>query len=100
MNNKSIIAIVVYNTLSLAMWIGLAMYFNHWWIALFSILFLTYPTAIHKHYRTCDGCGKKSKYADSEEEALQKAKADGWTHIVSNNTDYCPECSTNLGWKE
>ena len=100
MNNKSIIAIVVHNTLSLAMWLGLAVYFNHWWIALFSILFITFPTTVHKYFRTCDSCGKRSEYADSHEEALQKAKEAGWTHIISNDTDYCPKCATKLGWRE
>ena len=30
------------NTISLALWVVLAIAFNKWWIALFSILFLTY----------------------------------------------------------
>ena len=35
------IAVLIKNTISLALWVVLAIAFNKWWIALFSILFLT-----------------------------------------------------------
>ena len=46
----------------------------------------------YKNYRVCDGCGKHSPYADSYNEALDKAKEAGWVHCVDGNRDYCPEC--------
>lgn len=36
------IAVLIKNTISLTLWIVLAITFNKWWIALFSILFLTF----------------------------------------------------------
>lgn len=36
------IAVLIKNTISLALWVVLAIAFNKWWIALFSILFLTF----------------------------------------------------------
>ena len=35
------IAVLIKNTISLALWVVLAIAFNKWWIALFSILFIT-----------------------------------------------------------
>ena len=35
------IAVLIKNTISLALWVVMAIAFNKWWIALFSILFLT-----------------------------------------------------------
>ena len=35
------IAVFIKNTISLTLWVVLAIAFNKWWIALFSILFLT-----------------------------------------------------------
>lgn len=67
------------------------MVFNKWWIALFAILFLS-SLATKRYYRICDKCGKHSPYADSYNEALDKAKEAGWIHYVEGNKDYCPEC--------
>lgn len=35
------IAVLIKNTICLTLWVVLAITFNKWWIALFSILFLT-----------------------------------------------------------
>ena len=40
-NLKLQIAVLIKNTISLTLWVVLATIFNKWWIALFSILFLT-----------------------------------------------------------
>ena len=40
-NLKVQIAVLIKNTISLALWVVMAIAFNKWWIALFSILFLT-----------------------------------------------------------
>ena len=40
-NLKLQIAVLIKNTISLTLWVVLAIIFNKWWIALFSILFLT-----------------------------------------------------------
>lgn len=36
------IAVLIKNTISLTLWAVLAITFNKWWIALFSMLFLTF----------------------------------------------------------
>ena len=36
------IAVLIKNTISLTLWVVLEIAFNKWWIALFSILFLTF----------------------------------------------------------
>lgn len=74
----------------------MAIIFHKWWIALFAGLFLSDLKSNNKHYRVCDGCGKHSPYADSYNEALDKAKAAGWVHYVDCNKDYCPECKKEI----
>ena len=70
----------------------MAIVFNKWWIALFALLFMTSYETVCKYYRICDKCGKHSDYANSYNEALDKAKASGWLHIAEDNKDYCPDC--------
>lgn len=97
MNKNTIGAIAVQNTIIIIIWMLFAVFFNKWWIALFSILFLrTIKNVVHKQYRVCDGCGKHSPYADSYNEALEKAKLANWVHITEGNRDYCPECRKEL----
>ena len=91
MNNKSIIAIILYDICALGVFLTLSILFNHWWIIFFSLLFITFPTTIQRHYRVCDSCGKKSEPMETREEAIERAIKDGWAHY-DNNTDYCPEC--------
>ena len=93
MDKNSVWAWAVKNSVCVICWSAIAIFFGKWWIALFSILFISDFTTISKHYRVCDNCGKHSSLANSREEALEKAKAAGWTHIDSNNTDYCRDCS-------
>lgn len=92
MNIKLIITTFFYNILVLCIFGTLAFNFNHWWIILFSILFMSFPTTLLMPRRKCDGCGKCSEPASSTEEAIAKAKAAGWLHIPEGNLDYCPEC--------
>ena len=98
MSNKNIWwAWAIKNSICTICWVILAIVFNKWWIALFSVLFLSSLTtenseSVKKRYRICDKCGKHSPYADSYNEALDKAKEAGWLHIVEGNMDYCPEC--------
>lgn len=41
--NKYIqITMMLFNTITIGLWILLAMFFNTWWLALFSLLFLNY----------------------------------------------------------
>lgn len=92
MRFKSYAAIFVYNLLALAIWAALAFIFNHWWIALFGILFMCFPSTVKRHYRICDKCGAKSAGADTAEEAIQLAQKAGWTHFATLNQDFCPNC--------
>lgn len=81
------------NIIAIIAWTALAILFNKWWIALFSLLFISSIKMPIKSCRVCDGCGKHSPYANSYNEALDKAKEAGWIHYVDGNRDYCPECS-------
>lgn len=87
------------NIVAIIAWTALAILFNKWWIALFSLLFISSIKTETKNrsYRVCDGCGKHSPYANSYNEALDKAKEAGWVHYVDGNKDYCPECAEKEG---
>ena len=82
----------IQNSIALLSWTALAIIFDKWWIALFSVLCMSSIKTAHKTYRICDKCGKHSPYADSHNEALDKAKAAGWVHYADSNKDYCPDC--------
>lgn len=92
MDKNIIWAWAVKNSICVICWVVLAIVFNKWWIALFGALFLNELETKYKTHRVCDGCGKHSPYADSHNEALEKAKAAGWVHYISTNSDYCPDC--------
>lgn len=98
MNKNFIWAWAFKNIVAIVAWAALAILFNKWWIALFSLLFISSIKTETKNrsYRVCDGCGKHSPYANNYNEALNKAKEAGWTHYVDSNKDYCPECSKNM----
>ena len=97
-NNRVFWSVAITNIIVLICFIVLAVVFSKWWIVLFSVLFMSYikKQNAHKYYRICDRCGKHSEYADSYNEALEKAKANGWIHYVDGNKDYCPECQMKL----
>jgi len=93
MKNGFLMTIVANVVITFA-WIFLAIYFGKWWIALFSALFLQSTKTERKHYRVCNKCGRHSPYANSHNDALDKAKAEGWT-IVRNGDEFedtCPIC--------
>ena len=94
MNKSAWWAWAVKNSICIICWTALAIIFNKWWIALFAGLFISSLQGEHvkQYYRICDKCGKYSPYADSHNEALDKAKEAGWIHYVDGNKDYCPEC--------
>lgn len=41
-NLKLQIAVLITNTICLALWITIAIIFNKWWVALFSLLFINF----------------------------------------------------------
>ena len=92
MNKDLLWAWAFKNSVVIITWAILAVVFDKWWIALFGLLFLSGLATKHKSYRVCDKCGKHSPYAESYNEALDKAKQAGWIHEVAGNKDYCPEC--------
>lgn len=92
MDKNLIWAWAIKNSIVVIAWTTLAIVFNKWWIALFAVLFMNSLETKYKTYRMCDGCGKHSPYADSHNEALDKAKEAGWLHVVEGNKDYCPDC--------
>lgn len=92
MNKNMIWAWAIKNSICVICWTILAIVFNKWWIALFGLLFMSSLKTKYKNYRVCDNCGKHSPYADSYNEALEKAKEAGWVHYTEGNKDYCPEC--------
>ena len=87
----------VKNSVCVICWTALAIVFNKWWIAFFAALFLSDLKTKTNSYRICDGCGKHSPYAETHNEALEKAKEAGWVSEMVNGkmVDYCPECSKN-----
>lgn len=98
MNKNFYWSVAIKNSICVICWTVLAITFHKWWIALFGILFLTsYGTkTVKRYYRVCDGCGKHSPYADSYNEALDKAKAASCVHYVEDNKDYCPRCQMEV----
>lgn len=84
------------NSVDIICWTILAIHFNKWWVALFAVFFVSGFKTNIGNYRICDGCGKHSPYADSHNEALDKAKEAGWIHIVEGNKDYCPNCKESI----
>ena len=92
MNKSMIWAWAIKNSICVICWTMLAIVFNKWWVALFGALFLSGLQTQYKNYRVCDKCGKHSPYADSYNEALEKARSIGWIHNVKDNSDYCPDC--------
>lgn len=91
MNKDILWAWVIKNSIAVLAWTILAVVFNKWWIALFALLFMCNLQTKYKSYRICDKCGKHSPYADSYNDALDKAKEAGWVHL-DDNKDYCPDC--------
>ena len=86
------------NAVSLICWTALAIYFNKWWIALFSVLFLMSIKTERKYYRICDRCGKHSPYAKDNNEAIEKAKEAGWIRrkVGDKFEDFCPNCGAKM----
>jgi thymidine kinase len=99
MDKDFILAWVIKNSIAILAWATLAIVFNKWWIALFALLFMSNLERSYKTYRICDKCGKHSPYADSYNEALDKARNAGWIHIVDGNKDYCPDCKNKINFK-
>lgn len=92
MNKNTVWACTINNVVSISCFTILAIVFNKWWIVLITPLMFVFPKSKHRYCRVCDRCGKHSPYADSYNEALDKAKANGWIHHVDGNNDYCPKC--------
>ena len=96
MNKNTVWTCAINNMISTAYWTILAVMFDKWWIAFFGAFFMTSYETKHQYYRVCDGCGKHSPYAETHNDALDKAKAAGWVHYVDGNKDYCPGCQMKL----
>ena len=94
MDKNIIWAWAIKNSICVICWTVLAIVFNKWWVSLFGLLFMS--SIAQKYNRVCDKCGRHSPYADSYNEALDKAKEAGWIHYIDSNTDYCPECRGNM----
>ena len=93
MNKHAWWAWAIKNSICVICWTVLAIVFDKWGIALFSLLFLSsleVPTK--RYYRVCDSCGEHSPYAETPDESLKLAKEAGWEHYEGTNTDYCPTC--------
>lgn len=98
MDNKSAYwAWAIKNSVCVICWVVLAIMFNKWWIALFSVLFMSdlksHP-AIQQYYRVCDKCGKHSPMTDDYNEAIDKARECGWIIRKDGDKwdDRCPDC--------
>lgn len=97
MNNKSLLAITIYNIVVLLVFLALSIIFKHWWIMLLSLFFIvSFPVTVRQCYRICDSCGVHSTYCDTPDKALERAIKDGWTHSDEGNLDYCPKCASKM----
>lgn len=98
MKNNIWFTTTVHNAVCIICFTVLAIVFRKWWVALFSILFMLFVNTkpIHYYFRTCDQCGAQSEYANTPDEALNKAIESGWSHIAHGNKDYCPKCKYNI----
>lgn len=96
MDKNIIWALALKNSVAILSWVILAKSFGKWWIALFALLFIDCFQTVHKNYRICDKCGKRSPCANSYNEALDKAKEAGWLHVADGNKDYCPDCKHKI----
>lgn len=96
MEDKNLhLMVVINNAIALICWVVLAIVFNKWGLALFSLLFMR---SAGGYRRMCDGCGAKSPYADSPENAIKRAAKLGWVTIDRGDgeeIDYCPKCQRN-----
>lgn len=92
MNKNAWWAWAIKNSVCVICWTCIAIVFDKWWIIFFSLLFISEIKTVYSHCRICDKCGKHSPYAESYNEALDKAKEAGWMHEVEGNKDYCPNC--------
>ena len=65
------------NSICVVAWVVLAVMFNKWWIALFSVLFMS-----------------DLKIKTNPNDALKFAEENGWTNTKVGDKweDYCPEC--------
>lgn len=88
------VAVMVKNILVVALFVYLAIQFNHWWIALFAALMQTSVTTTASPRVICDYCGRtiNIKNSDRRDDELSAA---GWVKIKRNGdwTDACPSCS-------
>lgn len=91
------------NSVCIICWTWLAVWFNHWWIALFAILFMSTLTtkgnsSPYRYY--CDHCGTYSPEGVSRDEAEQRRIEAGWIRRKVNNKweDICPECQKREGF--
>lgn len=84
------------NSIYVICWTILAVVFHKWWIALFAALFVSSleTKSLHRYFRICDKCGKRSPDADDYNGAIDKAKAAGWVVRKTPDgwDDRCPDC--------
>ena len=52
MDNKNVLIVCIENILTIGLFVFLAIHFKHWWIVLFSLLFMTYVE--HKEIKEKD----------------------------------------------
>jgi hypothetical protein len=87
---------MLYNICVLGTFLALAIMAQQWWIILFSLLFLSFPSVVYRYYRICDKCGRQSRPMKTYDEALAQATKDGWVHYDDGNLDYCPTCKSKM----
>ena len=94
MNIYMIWAWLIKNITCVALWVLLAVRFDRWWIALFSILFLSDLKASPRYRFICDRCGAYSPTGKTYDEAERLRKQAGWKREKRGEAweDICPEC--------
>lgn len=102
MDNKCIyLAYTIKNSICIICWTMLAIIFNHWWIALFALFFMSTLTTEQKrqyHYLICDHCGAHSPEGLTPGEAEQNRIKARWIRrkVDDKWEDICPGCQKNL----
>ena len=93
-----VIAILIKNSVSLICWVALAIYFDKWWIALFSVFFMASWETNKLYYRVCDECERHSPAANDHNKAIDLAIEAGWIHKKSGDgfENFCPACQEKM----
>lgn len=107
--STSVLFVCLTNLAIFAFFCYLAVYFNHWWIALFSIILHNSidigtknsseeDEEYEPHQIQCDFCGELLNVEDVENCVHREMRQQGWKRALVNKEwkDICPYCFSQL----